>query len=299
MGLDDRDYMRAESRRWNWGLRWSGTAVLAAVLVGIFLLQLVFQRYAAWVDDWFALSLDGLRHGRVWQLLTFQFLHAGLLHLAGNVVGLWFFGRYVEERVGLARFLKIYFTCGVVGGLLEMLLGLLVPGSFGGPLIGASAGVVGLFAILALLEPDASVLLWFVIPMRARHVFWIFFWITAALTLAKPFLPFATMVSHAAHLGGMLTAMAILRWQIYGGMAEFGWSSRQTVQPYRELVGTMTRSLRRRTNAPDPAPDLPPEEFISREVDPILDKISAHGIHSLTAHEREILDAARKKMTRR
>jgi hypothetical protein len=45
--------------------------------------------------------------------------------------------------------------------------------------------------------------------------------------------------------------------------------------------------------------ELPPAEFISREVDPILEKISAHGIHSLTDQEREILEAARSKMARR
>jgi hypothetical protein len=49
----------------------------------------------------------------------------------------------------------------------------------------------------------------------------------------------------------------------------------------------------------EPGDDLPPEEFISREVDPILDKISQHGIHSLTERERQILEAARKKMERR
>jgi hypothetical protein len=45
--------------------------------------------------------------------------------------------------------------------------------------------------------------------------------------------------------------------------------------------------------------DVPPGEFISREVDPILDKISAHGIQSLTPRERKILEAARAKMERR
>ena len=45
--------------------------------------------------------------------------------------------------------------------------------------------------------------------------------------------------------------------------------------------------------------DLPPAEFISREVDPILDKISAYGIQSLTDRERRILEAARAKMAKR
>ena len=45
--------------------------------------------------------------------------------------------------------------------------------------------------------------------------------------------------------------------------------------------------------------ELPPTEFISKEVDPILDKISAHGIHSLTPRERQILEEARAKMRKR
>jgi hypothetical protein len=52
-----------------------------------------------------------------------------------------------------------------------------------------------------------------------------------------------------------------------------------------------------RSAAGKPDEDLPAAEFLSSEVDPILDKISAHGIHSLTAREREILEKARKKMT--
>jgi hypothetical protein len=45
--------------------------------------------------------------------------------------------------------------------------------------------------------------------------------------------------------------------------------------------------------------EVPSEEFITREVDPILDKISAHGIQSLTERERKILEAARAKMAKR
>ena len=61
---------------------------------------------------------------------------------------------------------------------------------------------------------------------------------------------------------------------------------------------TSTKGLPWR-GATSPAQDLPPAEFISREVDPILEKISAHGIQSLTDRERQILEAARAKMERR
>jgi hypothetical protein len=67
----------------------------------------------------------------------------------------------------------------------------------------------------------------------------------------------------------------------------------------RQLVQAAAQVTRWRGKR-DPAPaETPPEEFISREVDPILDKISAHGIHSLTPREREILEAARSKMGKR
>jgi hypothetical protein len=67
----------------------------------------------------------------------------------------------------------------------------------------------------------------------------------------------------------------------------------------RELVQAAARITRWRGRTDEEAAPLPPEEFISKEVDPILDKISAHGIHSLTPRERQILEAARSKMARR
>jgi hypothetical protein len=59
---------------------------------------------------------------------------------------------------------------------------------------------------------------------------------------------------------------------------------------------TVLRAVRRPRRTPE---ELPPAEFISREVDPILEKISAQGIHSLTERERQILESARSKMARR
>ena len=126
--------MRDEARRW----QWSASAVLMAVIGVAFVLQQIPP--ADFIYSWLALSADGLRHGFVWQLLTFQFLHAGFWHLAGN-------------------FLKLYFAAGLAGGLLQSLPGLAFENRFGGPVIGASAGVIGLFAAFAMLEPDAEILL--------------------------------------------------------------------------------------------------------------------------------------------
>ena len=74
-----------------------------------------------------ALSLEGLRHGYVWQLLTFQFLHAGWMHLLFNLLAIYFFGRSVEFVLGRRRWLALYFLSGTIGGLVQMLLSLLIP----------------------------------------------------------------------------------------------------------------------------------------------------------------------------
>jgi membrane associated rhomboid family serine protease len=251
------------------------------------------------------LRASDLKHGHVWQLLTFQFLHAGPWHLFGNLLGIWFFGRFIEARFGPASLLKLYFVGGVAGGLLQAVFGMIFPNQFGAPVVGASAGVVALFAAFAMIEPDTAILLWFVLPVRARHLLWI----SLAIAIFFVVLPGGTRIAHAAHLGGLLTGIAWIKLGLcreFGSQPWEGWLGRlrhwrpiQARQRKRELVrAAAVRGRPWRTTPTDAEVELPPEEFISREVDPILDKISAHGIQSLTERERKILEAARKKMAK-
>ena len=73
--------------------------------------------------DYLALSWSGLKSGYVWQLITFQFLHAGIWHLIFNCWAIYMFGREVEIALGAKRFLVLYFSSGVVGGLFQALAG--------------------------------------------------------------------------------------------------------------------------------------------------------------------------------
>src|SRR5271169_1368789 len=113
--LDDRPYMRSPYRPAR-----SMTTILLVALAACFLVQSLLEglKGTGWVFDWLALSADGLKHGRVYQLLTFQFLHGGLMHLLMNMIGLYFFGRAIEQMLGSAGMLKLYLASGVVGGLL-------------------------------------------------------------------------------------------------------------------------------------------------------------------------------------
>ena len=136
----------------------------------------------------------------------------------------------------------------------------------------------------------------FVLPMRAWHL------LIGSLLVAGFFVvvPAEPGIAHAAHLGGMLAAMGYEKWLLRRERRLFNWRAYGDVLRSRELVKTASnkRAFWQKHNA-KVVDDLPPAEFISREVDPILDKISAHGIQSLTERERKILEAARAKMSKR
>lgn len=288
--LEDRSYMRANPHR----SAWSATVILMFAVAICFALQEIASFHLQFpVGEYFGLSAEGLRHGRVWQLLTFQFLHGGLLHLAGNMLGLWFFGRVVEERLGTNHFVKLYFLCGVAGGVLQAGLGFIWPKYFGAETFGASAGVLGLLAAFTLLEPDATILVFFVLPIKARYILWIELGIAALFTVV----PTDPGIAHAAHLGGILAAIGYMRWD--ASRPTITWNPLQGRRRKRQLVQAAAQVARWRSTREQPSAPLPPEEFISKEVDPILDKILAHGFQSLTPREKQILEAAHSKMAKR
>lgn len=297
--LDDRDYMR---RRPQFEFPWSVTVVLIAINVVIFVFQNVIDyRSGLPIYDDFALSVDGLKHGYLWQLITFQFLHAplrenGIFHILGNCFAIYVFGKAVEEAVGRFSFLKLYLLSGVLGGLLQMAAGMLWPEHFGQVVVGASAGAYGLMATFCALFPQRPLSMFFLpIEFRAATLLWV----SLGGTLVGIFLRNST-IAHCAHMGGMLTGLIYVRVITHSQKPLVLWRPFPPKARRPELVKVRSREphfWRRPTEVK--TEDLPTAEFITKEVDPILDKISAHGIQSLTERERQILQAARNKMTKK
>ncbi len=294
MGLIDRHYMRDGSAR---GIP-SVQAWLVILVVNIIVFFAEFAQGRQSFDTFLkygALSLDGVKAGAVWQFLTFQFLHDGPAHLVLNSVVLYSFGRPVEQTLGKQGFLKLYFLSGFAGGITQILLALVSP-RFAGPMVGASAGICGLVAFFALLNPDSRIYLFFILPFRALY----FLPLLVAVTVVLLVIQAQDHVAHGAHLGGLIAGVVYARWGEAFQDKLSRWRPFRARQRKREVINAasvkMPRWPRSRTEGPA---DPPSEEFISREVDPILDKISAHGIQSLTERERRILEAARNKMAKR
>src|SRR5487761_2375078 len=142
-----------------------------------------------------------------WQLVTYAFLHGGLLHLGFNMFALYMFGSPVEQVFGTRRYLIYYFV-----SVLPAAFALLAFAAFTGgfyPTIGASGGVFGLLLAYAKFFPHNRVMLLIPpIPMPAR----VFVFGYAAVELFLGVTGTQEGVAHFAHLGGMIGGYLLLRY---------------------------------------------------------------------------------------
>jgi len=282
----------------------SMTAILSIVFVVVFALECINDAYLrnhVELDPewWLALSPEGVRHGWVWQLFTFQFLHATWWHLAMNLISFWWLGNFVENVLGKKRFLIAFFGCGAAGGLLQSLLMLMFPADFGVPVVGASAGVSGLLAIFALLEKDSVIRFNLILPIRAIALLWIWGGISLFFTLVPSIR--GGSIAHAAHLGGLLAGMAWVKLGWHRDYIQLPWENwLQRWKTTRRASSFSEKTSLAGARGPGRSDSASAEgEFLGDDVDAILDKISARGINSLTSRERAILEAARKRMAQR
>jgi membrane associated rhomboid family serine protease len=290
--LEDRYYMREtppfEPRR-------SATLILLLVNVAVFIVQAVISRFSQFpLNHYFALSLAGLKDGYVWQLLTYMFMHGPLLHLVFNCWAIYVFGTEVEQAVGRKPFLGLYFASGIIGGLFQTVAALMLGREFAAPVVGASAAGFGLAAAFAMLFPERLLLLFFIIPIRAKYLLVI----CGLLTLYGLMFP-TDNIAHAAHLGGMVTGLFVVRYALRWNWHWPRWRKNSRQASPARLVKVYEKSKGWSGGSSSPASEISDEDFVTKEVDPILEKISAFGLQSLTERERKVLEKARAKMARR
>ena len=241
----------------------------------------------------FALNRFGLMQGHLWQLVTYMFLHGGILHLFLNLLVVYMFGRELETLLGVRRFLILYLGSGILGGIGWVLLG------GRGFCIGASGGVFGLIGMFATLFPNRPItlLLFFVFPvtMSAR---------TMAILLGAItcFSMFGDGdIAHSAHLVGGLAGFfygrRLLSSARRGGDTRLRryFSSLLGALPRRRGWGGAPRSTdwTRDAEVLGPEPEPPPTEA---EINAILDRILDRGVGSLTAAERRLLERASEEL---
>lgn len=232
---------------------------------------------------------------RYWEFLSFQFMHGSIGHVFFNSMGLFFFGPLMERWWGSGRFLFFYLVCGAAGAVLysSLVFAHILPSmvvvelASGGqkllsatlvPLVGASAGIYGILAGIAVIAPALQVTLLFPpITLTMRQL------ALALLAIAVGAIALrlgGNEGGEAGHLGGAIMGFFMVKAHVWMGWTQAGLGGRRG-----RPVSDFTPKIRPRTIL-----DL----NASTEVDRILEKISRDGFQSLTDEERELLHKAAK-----
>ena len=256
-----------------WGRLTPAVRWLLTITVAAFALQHVLNLVTRGMFTYyFGLSLEGLRSGMVWQLVTYMFLHGNLMHLLFNMLGLFFMGPETERAMGTRHFLVLYFLSGILGGLGW----LLISGVSWLPCVGASGAVFGVIGAYAAMFPSRPVtlLLFFVVPITMKA------WVMAlGLGLLEFYFLFSSNehgIANAAHLAGGLSGF------VYG----------VTISRRMNFKSIGPLFQRRRAPALTVLDGGLAKDPSMADVDRILDKISKQGMGSLTRGERETLNRA-------
>lgn len=183
------------------------TTALIVANVAVFLLQGLVPQLVVPFALWpLSASLATGATFAPWQLVTYSFLHGGLLHLAFNMFAVYMFGSAVEQVLGTRRYVTLYFVSVLFAAITQLIVAMLSGAIY--PTIGASGGVFGLLLAYAIYFPHNRVMLLFPpIPMPAR----VFVVLYAVLELFLGVTGSQEGVAHFAHLGGMIGGYLVLR----------------------------------------------------------------------------------------
>ena len=271
MGVYDRNYYRDELpglKPWD---RYSMiTNIIIANVVIMFANFLFTNRDDAVVEFLMLRAGDIARPWDWYRFLTYGFTHEALFHLLFNMMTLYFLGQAVEQRYGRWELLRFYLVAIVLGGLVYNLIRLLIPGMPQGPVLGASGGVVGVVMLFVYNYPQATLMIWGVVPVKA--------WVVGVVTVAADVFLTKESVAQDVHLTGAAFATLYYFGNLNLSLVGNGWS---------RLRGSLKRKPKLRVHTAD---DNSPATRDEVEADRLLDKIYREGQTSLTPKEQQFLE---------
>ncbi|MDB2351180.1 rhomboid family intramembrane serine protease, partial [Candidatus Marinimicrobia bacterium] len=214
----------------------------------------------------------------LWQPFTYMFFHApyyssiGISHILLNMLGLWVFGRELEQAWGKSKFLKYYFLTGIGSGLITYLFQI----NSDNPVIGASGAVYGILLAYGISFPNRMLYIWGLIPIRS-------IWLVVIMGSIAFFglLGRADGISHVTHISGMFIGYILLKkkWQL----ADIIFAMRKKTVEF-QVQRKEDRALKKKS--------------INRDIDMILEKIKEVGFSGLSNEEQSKLYETSKSLSK-
>jgi membrane associated rhomboid family serine protease len=219
-----------------------------------------------------------LRTGTGWtviyRMFTYGFVHHGFLHLLFNMIVLAFTARLVEGVSGPRHMAVLYAVAIYFCGLATLIQHLALPWA-GGTVMGASGAICAFLFIFWRHNPQATLMLFFVIPVPIKYLMTAFIALDAVGTV----FPIRTGLAHGTHLAGYLFGYLYLKY--YGRLEHVLIERRERIREQR--IRESARKV------------VEKEKYFKSRIDPILKKISEQGMESLSDFEKHILKKAGRK----
>lgn len=282
---------------------------LLIINVLMFLAYITLTRFHIDLNDILGLHFFKASDFRIYQLVTYMFMHGNFGHLFFNMFALWMFGNTLENIWGSKRFLLFYMVCGIGAGLCQELVQYIQYATslaqyetvnMGGRIIsmdsylnmmttvGASGAIYGLLLAFGMMFPDSRIYLYFLFPIKAK-------WFVIGYAVLELILGFQGVdnVAHFAHLGGMLFGLLlILYWRKHPAGPD------KNFRKLKDIFQSWKRKSQMKYTRYEEVYDKMPrsdEDYNyqkakkERDIDAILDKVAKNGYDSLTKEEKEFL----------
>ena len=283
---------------------------LLIINVLMYLATITLERFGIDLTNILGLHFFKASDFRIYQFVTYMFMHANFTHLFFNMFALWMFGNTLENLWGSQRFLLYYMVCGLGAGLCQELVQYIeytttlaeyTTVNMGSQIIpmadylnmmntvGASGAIYGLLLAFGMMFPDSRIYLYFLVPIKAK-----WFVIGYAVIELLSGLGGHDNVAHFAHLGGMLFGLILILYWKKHGVSGPNFDFKGWFQRMKDKFGKDRLKYTRYEEVKEEVPRNDGEynrqrAEKERNVDAILDKVSKSGYGSLTDEEKEFL----------
>ena len=283
---------------------------LLIINVLMYLATITLERFGIDLTNILGLHFFKASDFRIYQFVTYMFMHANFTHLFFNMFALWMFGNTLENLWGSQRFLLYYMVCGLGAGLCQELVQYIeytttlaeyTTVNMGSQIIpmadylnmmntvGASGAIYGLLLAFGMMFPDSRIYLYFLVPIKAK-----WFVIGYAVIELLSGLGGHDNVAHFAHLGGMLFGLILILYWKKHGVSGPNFDFKGWFQRMKDKFGKDRLKYTRYEEVKEEVPRSDGEynrqrAEKERNVDAILDKVSKSGYGSLTDEEKEFL----------